>query len=216
MSSWCSAGETEARQSAVSAQNAIFSVTELSCSLLFVQFEETYSKYILSAFKYNLSSNFTGKRPIQSLQIWYIRRRRVNTIMWMRTAVTVFLCPTLRFTTTTSMISSKMLNLTRSDQSKGHKSKSGFAFWNKILCSSVCAKLSLLHHSQMMCTTVVPSYYIASQIICSIIWDIHFIWCCSSSMLKTCTFKNAVFVRWVAGGTPVRNNEFMYVATKEH
>lgn len=37
-----------------------------------------------------------------------------------------------------------------------------------------------------------------------------------SVTVQCCTFKNPVFVRWVAGGTPVRNNEFMYVATKEH
>lgn len=34
------------------------------------------------------------------------------------------------------------------------------------------------------------------------------------SLLTNCTCKNPVFVRWLGGSTPVRSNEYVYVASK--
>lgn len=40
-------------------------------------------------------------------------------------------------------------------------------------------------------------------------WDRNVCLCSQNTL-----FKNPVLVRWLGGGTPVRNNEFMYVASK--
>ncbi len=59
--------------------------------------------------------------------------------MWMKIVATASLCPTSRSTTTTSTISSKMLRLTPSDQSKGRDFKS--AFWNTVCVKLICIQV---------------------------------------------------------------------------
>lgn len=189
---------------------------------------------------------FLGRRLTQSLQIWSAQRRHVNLRMWMKTVVTAFLCPTSRSTTTTSMISLKMLRLTLSDQSKRRDFKSVYAFWNTVSCwRVVCTKLNCIQvicgvfhvwdgsvhklsctatqlhphsYTQLMCTTNVFLVVVQPRVSA-----LQPLWLCCMNVLNTfietdfflrCTFKNPVFVRWLGGGTPVRNNEFMYVASK--
>lgn len=89
-----------------------------------------------------------GRRQTQSLLTWSPQRSHVNVRMWMKTAVTVCLCPTSRFTTITSMTSSKMLRLTQSEQSKGQDSKSLFAFWAQ--CHVDILSVQDLHNSRVL------------------------------------------------------------------
>lgn len=62
-------------------------------------------------------------------------------------------------------------------------------------------------YTQLMCTTRFASSVATTRVNITTTLTVFHVY-------AVCTFKNPVFVRWLAGGTPVRNNEFMYVASK--
>lgn len=102
--------------------------------------------------------------------------------------------------------------------------------WIGVVCRAVLCEIALFTYLSYAGTpsNVHNKYFASSRAITSQhkihfvshVYDVYvhydidhnFLWAfLSVSLLKKCTFKNPVFGRWLSGGTPVGNNEFMYV-----
>lgn len=118
--------------------------------------------------------NFLGRRLTQNLQIWSTRTMHVNARMWMKTVVTVFLCPTSRSTTTISMISLRMCRLTQSDQSKRQDFQSVYAFlllflFLRIVCLKIFSSyfLVLFMYEIVLCPNIELHSYSYTILMCT-------------------------------------------------